>query len=43
MVPEPGTQLIAEYGKQLFYDGYITDFNFPWLKSMIDPSWPGIR
>jgi radical SAM superfamily enzyme YgiQ (UPF0313 family) len=33
MVPEPGTQLIAEYGKQLFYDGYITDFNFPWLES----------
>ena len=33
MVPEPGTQLIAEYGNQLFYDGYITDFNFPRLES----------
>jgi radical SAM superfamily enzyme YgiQ (UPF0313 family) len=33
MVPEPGTQLIAEYGRQLCYDGYITDFNFPWLES----------
>lgn len=33
LVPEPGTQLTAKYGKQLFYDGYITDFNFPWLES----------
>ena len=33
LVPEPGTQLTAEYGTQLFYDGYITDFNFPRLES----------
>jgi radical SAM superfamily enzyme YgiQ (UPF0313 family) len=33
LVPEPGTQLTAKYGKQLFYDGYITDFNFPRLES----------
>ena len=33
LAPEPGTQLTAQYGKQLFYDGYITDFNFPWLES----------
>ena len=32
-MPEPGTQLTAEYGTQLFYDGYITDFNFPRLES----------
>ena len=23
---------MAKYGMQLFYDGYITDFNFPWLE-----------
>ena len=31
LTPEPGTALHATNGKQLLYDGHITDFNFPTL------------
>jgi hypothetical protein len=29
LTPEPGTKLLAEHGRSLAYDGYLTDFNFP--------------
>jgi radical SAM superfamily enzyme YgiQ (UPF0313 family) len=31
LTPEPGTALIAQYGAQMRFDGYLTDFNFPLL------------
>lgn len=31
LTPEPGTQLMAQYGDRLRYDGYVSDFNFPQL------------
>ena len=33
LTPEPGTQLFAEFGDQVEYDGHISDFNFPPLES----------
>lgn len=32
LTPEPGTQLIAQYGHTLAYDGHVSDFNFPTLE-----------
>ena len=32
LTPEPGTQLLQEFGAQLQYDGHISDFNFPTLE-----------
>jgi len=32
LTPEPGTQLIAQYGHALAYDGHVSDFNFPTLE-----------
>jgi radical SAM superfamily enzyme YgiQ (UPF0313 family) len=32
LTPEPGTELIAQYGSQLAYDGHVSDFNFPTLE-----------
>jgi radical SAM superfamily enzyme YgiQ (UPF0313 family) len=31
LMPEPGTQLVAESAASLRYDGYVADFNFPAL------------
>ena len=33
LTPEPGTELLNEYGDQIAYDGHISDFNFPALES----------
>ena len=33
LTPEPGTELHAEYGDRLEYDGHISDFNFPALQA----------
>lgn len=32
LTPEPGTQLMVEYGHRLDFDGHVTDFNFPQLE-----------
>jgi radical SAM superfamily enzyme YgiQ (UPF0313 family) len=32
LTPEPGTELMAQYGDRLGFDGYVTDFNFPLLE-----------
>jgi radical SAM family protein/B12 binding protein len=33
LTPEPGTQLITEFGGILAYDGHVSDFNFPALQA----------
>jgi hypothetical protein len=32
LTPEPGTELMAQYGDRLGFDGHVTDFNFPILE-----------
>jgi radical SAM superfamily enzyme YgiQ (UPF0313 family) len=32
LTPEPGTQLMKEYGNRIEFDGHISDFNFPTLE-----------
>jgi radical SAM superfamily enzyme YgiQ (UPF0313 family) len=32
LTPEPGTQLMSDYGDRLLFDGHVTDFNFPQLE-----------
>lgn len=33
LTPEPGTELLEQYGSRIAYDGHISDFNFPALES----------
>ncbi len=32
MTPEPGTELLTQFGDQLAFDGFISDFTFPTLE-----------
>jgi hypothetical protein len=36
MTPEPGTELLAQFGDRIAFDGFISDFTFPTLE-MDDP------
>jgi radical SAM superfamily enzyme YgiQ (UPF0313 family) len=45
LTPEPGTDLLKQYGPNIAYDGYISDFNFPTLEandSQVLESNPGV-